>query len=85
MGAVDSNDMITCAPSTTHSGDYVMFCERDIANDDEHLQLLLNMTCGRDDNEVPEHLAGKPGYAALICNRGTRQLQLFVVNKMRAK
>ena len=46
-------------------GDYVMFCERSVADDDDHLQLLLNMTCGRDDQEVPEHLAGRPGYLLL--------------------
>ncbi len=49
--------------TTPHSIEaFMMFCERNIAASEEHLLLLLNVTCGRDDTEVPHELVGKSGY-----------------------
>uniref|UniRef100_A0A914WZV5 Protein kinase domain-containing protein n=1 Tax=Plectus sambesii TaxID=2011161 RepID=A0A914WZV5_9BILA len=53
--------------TTPHSiTSFMMFCEESVSENEEHLQLLLNVTCGRDDHEVPKHLAGKPGYLLLV-------------------
>ena len=48
---------------------YAMFCQQSVADTDEHLQLLLNMTCGRDDHEVPEQLAGASIHDKNLLNR----------------
>jgi hypothetical protein len=62
----DTQHVMVTPQIQQEASEYVMFCERPVAEDDEHLQLLLNMTCGRDEHEVPDYLAGRAGYL-LLC------------------
>lgn len=39
----------------------MMFCKDSIAEQEDFLQLLLNVTCGRDEREIPEHIANQKG------------------------
>lgn len=43
-----------------------MFCPEAVSRNQEELKLLLNVTCGRDDSEVPSGLAMKCGYLLLV-------------------
>ncbi len=46
--------------------EFVMFCDPAAACSDGYVQLLLNVTCGRAPNEIPEHLHDMSGYGIFV-------------------